>query len=153
MTRARNRGATLVELIAFIVIAGVVATSLAIGLAGSLRRVGTAKQMTEGLQLAQERMELILARRDTVGWSCFTDDLNGPRFDPCGTAVAAGACPATLASAHPACSTTLGYTLTAALDVTGACMGGNVNYKCISVTVTHPESGQLGALQAAVAAY
>lgn len=146
-----SRGASLIELIAFIVVAGIVASSLSVGLVGTLGRVGTAKQMTEALQLGQERMELIRARKDNVGFACFT----GTRYDPCQSAAAVGTCPTTVASLHPACGSPPlpNYSVAAALDETGACMGGNINYKCVSVTVNHAESGQLAQLLTAVASY
>jgi Tfp pilus assembly protein PilE len=150
-TRFHVRGVTLVELIAFIIIVGVLVSGLMTGFATTLRGSGVSKQVTQALQLAQERMELILARKDAVGFACFT----GTRFDPCTAAAAAGSCAATLASTHPACSaaTTLGYTVARALDETGACMGGDTNYKCITVTVTDSSGAQLAELEAAVANY
>ena len=41
----------------------------------------------------------------------------------------------------------------APLDETGACMGNNANYKCITVTVTDASGATLSRLQAAVANY
>ena len=117
-----------------------------------MRGSGVPRQVTQALQLAQERMELIRARKDVVGFACFT----GTRFDPCQAAVAAGACPAMPASTHPACSgaTTFGYTVQPpVLDETGTCMGGDTNYKCITVTVTDASGARLSELQAAVANY
>jgi type II secretory pathway pseudopilin PulG len=142
---------TLVELIAFIIIVSVLASGLMIGFSTTMRDSGASQHVTQALQLAQERMELIRARKDVVGFACFT----GARFDPCNAAAAAGACPAMPASTHPACNsaTTLGYTVTSALDETGACMGSDPNYKCITVTVTGTGGGTLSRLQAAVANY
>jgi hypothetical protein len=59
------------------------------------------------------------------------------------------------ASTHLACNaaTTFGYTVTPALDETGACMGGDPDYKCITVTVTDVSGATLSRLQAAVANY
>lgn len=148
--RFHARGVSLVELIAFIVIIGVLVSGLVGGFSASLRGSGTPKQMTQALQLAQERMELIRARKDAVGFTCFT----GTRYDPCQNAAAVGSCPVEAASAHPSCSPTSGYTVTPALDETGACMGGDPNYKCITVTVTDSTTGTtLAQLQAAVANY
>lgn len=130
--RFHSRGVTLIELVAFIVIISVVVAGLMTGISTTLRGSGTPKQMTQALQLAQERMELIRARKDVVGFACFT----GTRYDPCQAAAVAGSCTAYTASTHPACNSTLGFTVTPALDETGACMGGDVNYKCITVTVT-----------------
>jgi type II secretory pathway pseudopilin PulG len=142
---------TLIELIAFIIVVGVLVSGLMTGFSTTLRDSGAPKQVTQALQLAQERMELIRARKDAVGFACFT----GTRFDPCTAAAAAGSCTAMPASTHPACNaaTTLGYTVTPALDETGACMGGDTNYKCITVTVTDGSGVTLSRLQAAVANY
>jgi type II secretory pathway pseudopilin PulG len=143
---------TLVELIAFIIIASVLVSGLMIGFSTTLRDSGAPKQVTQALQLAQERMELIRARKDVVGFACFTST----RFDPCTAAALVGSCPAMPASTHPACSaaTTFGYTVQPpVLDETGACMGGDPEYKCITVTVTDAGGVRLSELQAAVANY
>jgi type II secretory pathway pseudopilin PulG len=145
------RGVTLIELIAFISIIGVLVSGLAAGFSANMRGSGSSRNVTQALQLTQERMELIRARKDVVGFACFT----GTRFDPCTAAAAAGSCSAMPASTHLACSaaTTLGYTVTPALDETGACMGNDPNYKCITVTVTDVSGATLSRLQAAVANY
>jgi type II secretory pathway pseudopilin PulG len=142
---------TLIELIAFIVIVGVLVSGLMAGFSTTMRGSDISRNVTQALQLAQERMELIRARKDVVGFACFT----GTHFDPCTAAVAAAPCPAMPASTHPACNaaTTLGYTVTPALDETGACMGGDPEYKCITVTVTDAGGAKLSELQAAVANY
>jgi MSHA pilin protein MshD len=148
----RQRGVTLIELIAFIVIVGILVSGLVGGFSVTLRGSGMPRQTTQALQLAQERMELIRARKDTVGFACFT----GTRYDPCRNAAAAGSCPAATASPNPACSISPlpGFTVTPALDETGACMGGDANYKCITVTVTDSATGaKLAELKAAVANY
>jgi type II secretory pathway pseudopilin PulG len=151
-TRFHARGVTLIELIAFIIIIGVLVSGLAAGFSANMRGSGTSRDVTQALQLAQERMELIRARKDVVGFACFT----GTRFDPCTAAAVAGSCPAMPASTHPACSgaTTFGHTVQPpVLDETGACMGGDSNYKCITVTVTDASGATLSRLQAAVANY
>lgn len=135
------RGVTLIELVAFIIIVGVLVSGLMSGFSTTLRGSGEPRQVTQALQLAQERMELIRAQKDVLGFSGFT----AATYDPC----LAG-------STHPACSaaTTFGYTVTPApLDETGACMGGDPDYKCITVTVTDASGARLSELQAAVANY
>jgi type II secretory pathway pseudopilin PulG len=145
------RGVTLIELIAFISIIGVLVSGLAAGFSANMRGSGSSRNVTQALQLTQERMELIRARKDVVGFACFT----GTRFDPCTAAAAAGSCPAMPASTQQACNaaTTFGYTVTPALDETGACMGGDPDYKCITVTVTDAGGATFSRLQAAVANY
>lgn len=142
---------TLIEVIAFIIIVGLLVSGLIGGFSTTMRGSGAPKQVTQALQVAQERMELIRARKDVVGFACFT----GTRFDPCTAAALVGSCPAMPASAHPACNaaTTFGFTVTPVLDETGACMGGDVNYKCITVTVTDTGGTKLSELQSAVANY
>lgn len=146
---SRSRGVTLIELIAFIIVVGVLVTGLASGFSSTMRDGNVSREVTQALQLAQERMELIRARKDVVGFACFT----GTRYDPCQAAAAAGTCVAMAASTHPACNsaTTLGYTVTAALDEI-TCMGGDTNYKCITVTASGA-GGTLIRLQTAVANY
>ena len=155
-SRFHARGVTLIELIAFIIIIGVLVSGLIGGFSTTLRGSGTPKQMTQALQLAQERMELIRAQKDRLGFACFDAAL----YDPCNPpAPAAGTCPALSAtSTHPSCNSSMGYTVTSALDdnsvapVSG-CMGGDVNYKCITVTVTDPTGTKFAELKAAVANY
>jgi type II secretory pathway pseudopilin PulG len=137
-TRFHVRGVTLIELIAFIIIVGVLVSGLMSGFSATQRGSGVPRQVTQALQLAQERMELIRARKDVLGFSGFTP----ATYDPCLTG-----------STHPACSMTFGYTVTPVLDETGACMGGDTNYKCITVTVTDASGVKLSELQAAVANY
>lgn len=146
-----ERGVTLIELIVFIIIVGVLVSGLMGGFTTLLRGSATPQKMTQALQLAQERMELIRARKDAVGFACFT----GTRYDPCQASAAAGSCPAIAASTHPACSASPlpGYTVIPTLDETGACMGNDPNYKCVTVTVTGPAGTTLAQLQAAVANY
>lgn len=146
-----ERGVTLIELIAFIIIVAVLVSGLMGGFATVLRGSATPQIMTRALQLAQERMELIRARKDAVGFACFT----GTRYDPCQASAAVGICPAFAASTHPACSAQPmpGYTVTPTLDETGTCMGNDPNYKCITVTVAGPSGTTLAQLQAAVANY
>lgn len=137
--RRHDRGVTLIELIAFIVIVGVLVSGLVGGFSATMRGSGTPRQLTQALQYAQERMELIRAQKDRLGFAGFT----AATFDPCLTG-----------STHPACSSTPGYSVTPAFDATGACLGGNTNYKCITVTVKDATtSAQLAQLQAAVANY
>ncbi len=137
-TRFHARGVTLIELIAFIIIIGVLVSGLMSGFSATMRGSGTPKQVTQALQLAQERMELIRGRKEVLGFSGFT----AATYDPCGAG-----------STHPACSTTFGYTVAPALDETGACMGGDTNYKCITVTVTDAGGAKLSELQGAIANY
>jgi type II secretory pathway pseudopilin PulG len=138
--RIHARGVTLVELIVFIIIVGVLVSGVIGGFSTMMRGSATPKQITLALQYAQERMELIRAQKDRLGFAGFT----AASFDPCLNG-----------STHPACSSTPGATVTVSpLDVTGACMGNDANYKCITVTVSDATTNaQLAQLIAAVANY
>src|SRR5687768_12406091 len=60
------RGVTLIELIAFIVIASVVATAMLHVFSSTMRGSYFGKEMTQGAQLAQQRMEVIYGQRKTL---------------------------------------------------------------------------------------
>ena len=55
-----ERGFTLIELIIFIVITGILATGLAAVFSTTMRGAAAPGQLTQATQIAQERMELIL---------------------------------------------------------------------------------------------
>ncbi len=77
--RAAQRGVTLVELIAFIVIMAISAVALLSMYRAVLPRGITPAQITLATQLAQERMELLLGQRDAFGYSTavLTDPCTG----------------------------------------------------------------------------
>lgn len=64
-----QRGVTLIELIAFIVIMGISVVALLSMYRAVLPRGSTPAQITLATQLAQERMELLLGQRDARGYS------------------------------------------------------------------------------------
>jgi Tfp pilus assembly protein PilV len=66
---ALQRGVSLIELIAFIVIMGISVTALLSMYRAVLPRGATPAEITLATQLAQERMELILGQRAAVGYS------------------------------------------------------------------------------------
>jgi Tfp pilus assembly protein PilV len=72
-------GLSLIELIAFIVIMGISVVALLSMYRAVLPRGATPEQITLATQLAQERMELLLAQRITDGYSTatFTDPCVG----------------------------------------------------------------------------
>jgi type II secretory pathway pseudopilin PulG len=121
----RLRGFTLVELVVFIVILGLAGYALFRSFGNVLPRSPTAGQLTQATQLAQERMELILAQRDVQSYNNLVD------LDPCNRG---GALPAV-------CTNGLGYTVssqgTAAAVGSWIAWGVNptANYKLVTVTV------------------
>ncbi len=77
-----QRGLSLIELIVFIVVMSIAVVAVMQGLSSALRGSLTPGQITQATQLAQERMELILATRQTRGYSGI--------FDPCTTCTLPG---------------------------------------------------------------
>jgi len=143
-------GISLIEVIVFIVITAVVVVGLVTGMSGAVRTAPVPREMHQGLQLAQGRMELILAqRRLAAGFAGFT----AATFDPC----------APPGGAQEACLATTNYTVVTPCFYTGAgtcgfgaantCNAGDVNYKCVRVRVTGPAGTTLAELDAMVANY
>ncbi len=124
---ARSRGLTLIELVVFIVIVGVAAFALLGSFGAMLTRSPTAAQLTQAMQLAQERMELILGQRNSPaagrGYNNTVD------LDPCNV------------GAPTVCTSTFGYTVTSAGTGTAPASwvqwNGNptTSYKLVTVTV------------------
>jgi len=127
----------LVELVVFIVIVSIAVAGVMTAFSASLRGGPTSREITIATQLAQERMELILAQKKVLGFACFTD----PRFDPCQAAVAVGVCPATVASTLAQCTPPGGYSLTGTPPalITWPGGGGDTNLQLLTVTVTGPD--------------
>jgi len=142
------RGVSLIELIVFIVVTGIVAAALIAGMAGAVRTAPVPRVMHQGLQLAQGRMELILAQRKSLGFSNFTN----ATFDPCQPP----------GGAQEACLAPAGYATTAcfytgagtcAFGAANTCQSGGVDYKCVRVRVTGSGGTTLALVDAMVANY
>ena len=142
------RGVSLVELIVFIVITAVVVAGLMSGMSAAVRTAPLPREMHQGLQLAQGRMELILAQRNPLGFSGFAS----ATFDPCAPPGGAQeACLAPAAYAATACFYTGAGTC--GFGAANTCQSGDVNYKCVRVRVTGPQGTTLAELDAMVANY
>ena len=129
-----QRGVTLIELIAFIVIMGISVMALLSMYRVVLPRGATPAQITLATQLAQERMELILGQRVARGYSPVTS------LDPCPGAAICTPTPGYTVSVNGASSPVLWS------DVTG-------NYRQIGVRVLGPDGNQLANLSAVIANY
>ena len=130
--RRAQRGVSLIELIAFIVIMGISVTALLSMYRAVLPRGATPSEITLATQLAQERMELILGQREAGGYS--------PLADPCVLSTAA------------ICTATAGYTVSSV--IVGGWSGIPVtSYREIRVTVWGPDGAQSAKLSAVVANY
>ena len=148
VARRACRGVSLVELIVFIVVTGIVAAALIAGMAAAVRTAPVPRAMHQGLQLAQGRMELILAQRKSLGFSNFTS----ATFDPCQPPGGAQeACLAPAAYAATACFYTGAGTC--AFGAANTCQSGNVDYKCVRVRVNGSDGSTLTQLDAMVANY
>ncbi len=133
-TGHRAHGLTLVELVAFIVIAAVVAAALIQAFGHTLRGSHYGKELTQATQLAQQRMEVILAQRKTLGYAAF---IASPHYDPCQS----GAWTAALCSTT---STPAGnYTVISTRSAADACGSGCTE---ITVTVSGPDGEVLAQL-------
>jgi hypothetical protein len=126
----RQNGATLVEMVMFIAIMGVVIGGLVVAFTNSVKSAPQSKLMTEGLELAKERLELIRGQRKRLGFSGFSGAPTNT-YDPCLTG-----------STHPSCSdarvTHCFYTgaSVCAFGSTTTCFAANTDYKCARVRVT-----------------
>ncbi len=126
-------GYSLIELVIFIVIMGIIGTALFSGFNAALLGSSTPELGAEPMQLAQQRMELILAQKRALGFAGFT----ATTFDPCTS---------TPPSTQPVCTAIpAGYTVNATPPVD---WGGDPNYKTITVSVTGPGQATLTALVA-----
>ncbi len=120
------------------------------GMSAAVRTAPLPREMHQGLQLAQGRMELILAQRSRpTGFAGF----NSATFDPC--APPGGAQQACLAPAAYTVVTPCFYTGagTCGFGAANTCQGGDVNYACVRVRVTGPQGTTLAELDAMVANY
>ena len=139
----------MIELIVFIVIVGLATAGLVAGMSAVVRTAPEPREMHQGLQLAQGRMELILAQRSRLDFAGFT----AATFDPC--APPAGAQEACLAPATYTVVTPCFYTGagTCAFGAANTCQAGDANYKCVRVRVTGPDGTTVAELDAMVANY
>lgn len=82
-----QRGFSLIEIVLFIAIAGIVASVLVqvFGLTGRDPHLG--KTITQATDLAQQRMEIIAGQRRALGYTTFQ---GSPDYDPCKSGVWSG---------------------------------------------------------------
>ncbi len=109
------RGFSLIEAVVFIVVLGVLLAALVAALGSNLRNAPTAGRIDLAAEIAQQRLELILAQRRAAGFAAFTD--------PC----VPGPGPAV-------CTPPAGYTV--ASSIVAGWGADPVNYKVVTVDVT-----------------
>jgi type II secretory pathway pseudopilin PulG len=121
--RRQRRGAcegfSLLEVVVFIVVLGVLLAGLVAAFSSSLRLSPQAGELDLVAELAQQRMELILAQRRATGFPAFAD--------PC----VPGPGPA-------ACVPPAGYTV--ASSIAAGWGGDPSNFKVVTVDVTGPST-------------
>ena len=131
---APQTGFSLIEVVVFITVLGILGAALFTAFSTALRQQASASDIsTSATQLAQERMELILAQRRAQGFAAFTSTT----FDPCTASVPSTQAVCTVIPA--------GYTVGATFTDN---WGGDTNYKVIDVAVTGPSQASLTALVA-----
>lgn len=113
-------GFTLMELLIFITILGVIVAGLASIYPISLKGASLNTEYERALHLAQERMELIIGQRKILGFSNF----NSTNFDPCSRTPPSTIAVCTLIPA--------GYSVTSSYTNN---WNGDSNYRDISVQV------------------
>ena len=139
---ATQRGVTLIELIAFIVIMGISVMALLSMYRAVLPHGATPSQITLATQLAQERMELILGQRVADGYSTAT------LTDPC-----VGGTPPAICSSQftPSGSYSIVVTgINPALQWSGISTN---TYRMLGVKVLGPDGKQFANLTAVIANY
>jgi Tfp pilus assembly protein PilE len=129
--RANQSGVTLVELVAFIVIVALLATGLIAAFTSAMKGTPKSNEIAQALQLAQERMELILAYKKSKGFTALVD-------------------PCTLATPPAQCTNIpSGFSVTTPATIVNN-WNGSTEYKTITVNVTGLQDI---ALTAVVASY
>lgn len=124
-------GYSLIELVIFIVVIGILGVGLMSAFSGALLGATEPERITRATVLAQERMELILGRREAAGFAAFT----AFTFDPC---------TASPPSTAPACTNLpAGYTITSNLATD---WNGDTGYKVVTVSVAGAGTAQLSVL-------
>jgi len=130
MMKRQQRGFSLIELIIFILVVSILSTALFSVFATALRGPAQVSGAIQAMQLAVERMELILPQRQVLGFAPFDE----PAADPC-----------QMGSAQAACNIPVGFTVAAVIDPD---WNGDTNYKVITVTVSGSATATLTALVA-----
>ena len=139
---AAQRGVTLIELIAFIVIMGISVVALLSMYRAVLPRGATPAEITLATQLAQERMELILGQRVASGYS------TAVLTDPC----VGGTPPAICTSQF----TPSGLYSIIVTGVNPALQWSGISadsYRMFEVDVLGPDGGQFASLSAVIGNY
>ena len=137
-----QRGVTLIELIAFIVIMGISVVALLSMYRAVMPRGTTPAQITLATQLAQERMELLLGQRAIYGYS------TAVLTDPC-----VGGTPPAICTSQFTPSGLYSIIVTGVNPPVQFSVFGTDSYRMLGVTVLGPDGNQLANLSAVIANY
>jgi len=140
---AAERGVTLIELVAFIVIMGISVTALLSMYRAVLPRGTTPAQITLATQLAQERMELLLGQRDAKGYSTVV------LADPC----VGGTPPAICTDQFTPSGGLYSIVVTGVNPALPWSAISTGSYRMLGVQVLGPDGNQLAELSAVIANY
>lgn len=108
----QQNGFTLIELVMFIVITSILASTILLSFVTAMSKTPTILQNTIAMQTAKQCMEWFIGQRRINGYNSFTCDSTVPAF----------------------CITPAGYTLTSSCTTTT--IGGDSNYETLTVTVS-----------------
>ncbi len=139
---AAQRGLSLIELIAFIVIMGISVVALLSMYRAVLPRGATPAEITLATQLAQERMELLLGQRYASGYS--TTQLT----DPC-----AGGTPPAICTDQFTPSGLYSIVVTGVNPAVQWAGFSTSSYRMLGVQVIGPDGNQLANLSAVIGSY
>ncbi len=131
--RRRQGGLSLIELLMFMVICGILAVGILRAFDTVLAGGAEPDRLSRAVQLAEERLELILGQRHVQGFAAFS----AATFDPCVSSPASTQAPCAVIPA--------GYTVSTSL---GDNWNGDTAYKIITVTVSGKAQASLTALVA-----
>ena len=115
-------GFSLIELIVFIVVIGIAVTAISIAFSTASQNDVGANAQTTANNIAAARMEFILGQASINGYLSFSD-------------LCAGGSPPAVCTLPAALSA---YTVSS--SIAGTTIGGDSNYKIITVTVSGPQS-------------
>ena len=125
----KQYAASMIELIIFILLAAISA-SILIPLLLALRNVSSFHHHSQALSLAQQRMELILKQRRTLGFAAFIDPCQGNAY---AITCPSQPCICNVINASGTSASPPGFTVVSSIITNG-------NYKIITVTVSDESS-------------
>lgn len=119
----KHNGFTLIELVIFIVVTGILASTILLSLSTGLTKAPNALKSTIATQTANQCMEWFIGQRKLIGYSAIT-------------------CPSTTVPSF--CTSPSGYTL--AVNIVCTTINSDASYQTITVTVSGNGDAQLTTL-------